>query len=160
MLFVYEDEAEVGGGGKDGASSADDDGGFAGIDASPLFAAFLWREGGVEQGYALAEGLVEETGGLGGEADFGDEEDGRQAAVEGALHGGEVDGGFAGAGDSMKQKGLETPEGCGDGGEGFKLGFVELDGGGGLDAAEAESGGSFVDADEAAADQGLEGGGG
>ena len=82
------------------------------------------------------------------------------AGIERALHGGEVDGGFAGAGDAVEQDGAEGAlgEGEGDVGEGFGLGLVEGVLVGvlftvGEDAAEVEVFGGVFDGDEVALDE-------
>ncbi len=70
-----------------------------------------------------------ELGGHGwGEADLGDEEDGGFAAVEGTAHGGEIDGGLSGAGDSVEEVRAELG-GFDSGGDGIErelLGGVEV----------------------------------
>ena len=70
VLLVDEDEAEIRRGRKDGGARADDDGRVAAANAAPLLAAFIGREGGVEQRDLLPEGLIEQAGHLRREADF------------------------------------------------------------------------------------------
>jgi len=64
---------------------------------------------GVEDGDLVDEGVeagFESLDGLGGEGDFGDEDDDLFAEVEGGLGGLEVDFGFAGAGDAVEEDGF------------------------------------------------------
>ena len=81
------------------------------------------------------------------------------------MHGGDVDGGFAGAGDAVEQvrsEGVALHRGD-DGGEGFGLGFVEGVLVGEAFAVRGERGDveglcGFFKADEAAFDEGVDGG--
>ena len=127
MLLVDDDEAEVFDGREDGGAGADDDAGLAFSNTVPLLGALLRRERGVEQGDVGGEGVMQLRGHGGGEADLGDEEDGGFSLVESAAHGGEIDGGLAGAGDSVKEVRAELGgfDGGGDGVEGGLLGVVE-----------------------------------
>ena len=157
MLFVDDDEAEVFDGREDGGAGADDDAGFAVSNTVPLLGALLGGEGGVEQSDVGGEGVMQLRGHGGGEADLGDEEDGGFSLVESAAHGGEIDGGLAGAGDAVEQMRAEFGgfDRGGDGVEGGLLGVVE----GVLGARqpgemrEVEVRGAVFDADEVALDQ-------
>ncbi len=60
---------------------------------------------GVEEGDAVAEGGGEDLDELGGEGDFGDEEDDGSVLSEGFGGEFEVDVGFAGAGDAEEELG-------------------------------------------------------
>lgn len=74
----------------------------------PFVEAFALGKVGVEDGDLVDEGVeagFESLDGLGGEGDFGDEDDDLFAEVEGGLGGLEVDFGFAGAGDAMEEDG-------------------------------------------------------
>jgi hypothetical protein len=95
VLLIHQDQTQIGRGGKDGRAGADDDGRVSAANAPPLVAALLRRERGMEQRDFLAEGLVEQAYRLRREADLGNQQDGRETAVERALHGGKVDGRFA-----------------------------------------------------------------
>ena len=73
---------------------------------------------------AFAEAGLEALDGLGGEGDFGEEDDDGFACFEGGLGGLEVDLGFAGAGDAVEEDGLAAfgvDEGPFDFGEGVGL---------------------------------------
>ncbi len=160
VLLVYQDESEVDHRREDGGARADDDAGFAAANAVPLLCALVGSETGVQQRDLGAEGGEHLAGHRGREADFGDEQKSGFARVERALHGGEVNAGFAGAGDSVEEDWLESAlrHGGGDGRECFCLGFVErvlvgvlLAVGG--KAAEMEVFGGVFDGDEIALDQ-------
>ena len=74
--FVNQDKAEVVNEKKKGGAGADDDGGGGGFEeVKPEAAAGGRGLLGVEQGDAVAEGLLENLDDLAGEGDFGDEED-------------------------------------------------------------------------------------
>ncbi len=73
----------------------------SGADAMPLLSALFGSERGVEQRYMAAEGCIQLCSHCRSEADLGDEQNCRVAGVERRLHGGQVDGGLAGAGDSV-----------------------------------------------------------
>jgi hypothetical protein len=144
---------------KYGGAGADDDAGLAAADSVPLLGAFVGGETGVEERDLGAEGGEHFACHGGGEADFGDEQQGGLAGAERALHGGEVDAGFAGAGDAVEQNRLESAlgHGGGDGGECFHLGFVERMLVGALfavggKAAEVEVFGRVFDDDQVALD--------
>ncbi len=165
VLFVDDEEAEVGERREDGGAGADDDAGVAGADAVPLLGALVGGEGGVEEGDFVAEGGVHLAGHGGGEADLGDEQEGGFAGGEGALHAGDVDGGFAGAGDAVEEVRAEAAlgHGGGDGADGFELLFVEgvlvrVLFAGSVDGPEGEGFGFFDEGDEVALDEGEDGG--
>ena len=99
---------------------------FSGGDGSPVTVAFGVGEVAVEDG-DLVESAFESADGLGGEADFGDEDDGLAASGDDVFDGGEVDLGLAAAGDSVEEEGGE--------GVGFE-GGAELGEDGGLFLAE------------------------
>ena len=76
VLFVDDDEAEVGDGREDGRARADDDARFAAADAMPLLGALVRRERGVEQRDLVAEGGVELRGHGGRQADLRHQQNG------------------------------------------------------------------------------------
>ena len=108
VLLVDEDEAEVDHGREDGGARADDNAGFAAADAVPLLGALVGRQAGVQQGDLRAEGGEHLAGHGRGEADLRHQQQRGLAGVERALHGGEVDAGFAGAGDAVEEDGPEA----------------------------------------------------
>jgi len=168
VFFIDDDEAGVFDGGEDGGSGADDDACFAGADAVPFVEAFALGEVGVEDGDLVGEvveACFEALDGLGGEGDFGDEDDDVFSEVEGGLGGLEVDFGFAGAGDAVEEDGVRFfgVEAFDDGFVDFGLLVVEGEGLGGDEgfvgvgvAADFEVG----DFDPAFFGKGLEGSGG
>lgn len=88
VLFVDEDEAEIGHWCEDGGARTDDDGRITAMDATPLLGALFWGERGMEQGDAGTKGCVEKARHLRGEADLRDEKDRCLTSIEGTLHGG------------------------------------------------------------------------
>jgi len=111
VFFVDNDHAEVGQRREDGGAGADDDAGAALADFLPFVVAFAGGEVAVEDGDeglmgAAAEAGFEAFDGLGGEGDFGDENDGALAAGEGVGDGLEVNFGFAAAGDAVEEEGF------------------------------------------------------
>lgn len=75
--FVDDDESKVSDRGEKGGTGADDDLGRSGEEEIfPDFATFFWGEVGVEKSDFLIEGFGKDLDELGGEGDFGDEEDG------------------------------------------------------------------------------------
>ena len=114
VLLVDENQSQIRRGRKDRRARADDNGRVAAADAPPLLAALLGRERGVQQRDFLPEGLIEQAGHLRREADLGNEQDRREAAVESLLHGGEIDGGFSRTRHAIKQERMECPERAGD----------------------------------------------
>jgi len=106
VFLVDDDEAGVFDGGEDGGSGADDDAGFASADAVPFVESFALGEVGVKNGDLVDEFVeagFETLDGLGGEGDFGDEDDDLFAKIESSPGGLEVDFGFAGTGDAVEQ---------------------------------------------------------
>ena len=157
VLLVDQNQPQVGRGGKDSRARADDDGRVAAADATPLLAALLGRERGVQQRDLLPEGGVEQAGGLRREADLRHEQDGRQAAVESLLHGGEIDGSFSRTSYAIKQKGMECPERNGERGQRIGLRGVEAERRGrGRQAAEAKQLRPLLDAHQPAPHQSLQ----
>ena len=103
MLFVDDDEREIGDGGEDRGARADDHARVAALDAVPLLGALLVGERGVQDGDFVAEDLMQIGGDGGRQTDFRDEQDGGASGFEHRAHGGEIDRGFAGAGDAVQQ---------------------------------------------------------
>ena len=103
VLFVDDDEREIGDRREDRRARADDHARVAALDAVPLLGAFAIGERGVQDGNFVAEDLVQVGGDGGSQTDFGDKEDGGASGFENAAHGGEIDRGLAGAGDAVQQ---------------------------------------------------------
>ena len=159
VLLVHQNQPQVGRGSKDRRARADDNGRVAAADATPLLAALLGRERGVQQRDLLPEGRVEQAGGLRRQADLRHQQDGRQPAVESLLHGGEIDGSFPRTRDSVKQKGMETPERNSERGQRIGLRRVQAEGrSGGRQAAEPKQLRPLLDAHQPAPHQSLQGG--
>ena len=106
VSFVDNDETEVFEGSEEGGAGADDDLGLVGVEeVFPGEMTFGFGLFGVEEGDLGFEGGFEDLDELGGESDFGDEEDDGLAFAEGFLGEFEVDVGCAGAGDAIEQFG-------------------------------------------------------
>ena len=103
VLLVDEDEAEVDHRRKDSGARADDDAGFAATNAMPLLGALVGRKAGVQQRDLRSEGGEHLARHRGREADLRDQQKRGLARVQRALHGGEVDGGLARAGDAVEK---------------------------------------------------------
>lgn len=73
MFLVDQEQAEVLHRGEDAGSGGDDDGGLALANAPPLLGAFGVREGGMEDGDAIAEAGEELAGDGRSQGDFGDQ---------------------------------------------------------------------------------------
>ena len=109
VLFIDDDEAEVGARGEDGRPGADDDAGAAGADLVPLVVPLAFAEVGMEHGdFVLGGGEAgfEALDGLRGEGNLRHEHDGGLPALEDELDGLEVNLGLAAAGDAVKEEGL------------------------------------------------------
>ncbi len=103
MFFVDDDQREIGNRREDRGTSADDHARVAALDAMPLLGALFVGERGVQDGNFVAEDLVQIGGDRRREADFRDEENGGASGFEHCAHAGEVDGGFARAGDAVQK---------------------------------------------------------
>ena len=103
MLLVDDDQAEVGERREDGRARPDADAGLPGAEPPPFIEALALGEPGVEHRHTIAEPGRDPPDGLRGEADLGDEQDRRPAALEGRLDRGEIDLGLAGAGYTVKE---------------------------------------------------------
>jgi hypothetical protein len=168
VFFIDNDEAGVVEGGEDGGAGTDDDAGFAGADAVPFVEAFSLGEVGVEDGDLIDEGVeagFETLDGLGGEGDFGDEDNDLFTEVEGGLGGLEVDFGFSGAGDAVEEDGFGFfgVEAFDDGFVDFGLLLIQSEGLGGDEGFVGVGVASDFEVDEfdpAFFDEGFEGSGG
>ncbi len=103
MLFVDDDEREIGDRREDGGARADDDASFTATNAMPLLGTFVVGEGGVQDGDLVAEGVVQLRRSGGSESDLGDEHDRGPSGFKDSAHGGEIDGCLAGTGDAVQQ---------------------------------------------------------
>ncbi len=103
VLFVDDDQREIGDRGEDRRPRADDHARFAALDAVPLLGALAIGERGVQDGNFVAENLVQVGGDGGSQADFRDEQDGGASGFEHAAHGGQIDRGLARSGDAVQQ---------------------------------------------------------
>ena len=162
MFFVEDDQPEVGHGSEDGAAGTDDDLDLAVGDALPFPVAVCVAEVAVEHGHVF-KSAAETADGLGGEADFGDEDDGLATEMDDLLDHLDVDLGFSTSGDAVDEDGFVATvvEGVEDCVEGLLLVGVEgevflaFDDGFGA-AVLADSSSSF--GDEALVTKGLDGG--
>ena len=106
VLFVHDDEAEVVEGGEEGGAGPEDDGGFAVSDAHPVGHALAGGKVAVHDSDLGAEPGAELGDHLGGEGDFRDEIEDLTTGLERFFGAAEVDLGFAGTGDAVKEKPL------------------------------------------------------
>ena len=103
VLFVDDDQCEIGDRGKDCGARADDHAGVSTFDAVPLLGAFAVGERGVEDGNFIAEDLMQVGGDGRGQTDFGDEQDRGTSGFEHAAHGCEIHRCLARSGDAVQQ---------------------------------------------------------
>ena len=111
VLFVDDDQREIGDRRKDGRARADDHARVAALDAVPLLGALAVGERGVQDGNFVAEDLMQIGGHGGRQADFRDEQNGGAPGFEHAAHGGQIDGGLARSGDAVQQHAGELARG-------------------------------------------------
>ena len=95
VLFVDDDQREIGDRGKHRGPRADDHARFAALDAVPLLGAFAVGERGVQDGDFVAEDLVQVGRDGRCETNFRNEQDGRASGFENSAHGREIDRGLA-----------------------------------------------------------------
>ncbi len=103
MLFIDDDEAQVHGGCEDGGTGAHDNPRFATPDAIPLLGTLIRGEGGVQKSYAAPKRGVKLRRHGGGEADFGDQQNGRTAGAPCVFHRGQIHRSLARTSHSMEQ---------------------------------------------------------
>ena len=103
MLLVDDDEAQVAERAKERRAGAHDHASGTAGDHIPLVQALASRKAGMEHGDRLAKARAEAADGLGRQRDFGHKHARRATGREHALDGGEVNLGFAGAGDAVDQ---------------------------------------------------------
>ena len=133
VLLVHDDDAEFVDGREDGRARADDDARLASMDAVPFVVALAVAELAVEDGDGGAEAGGEALDGLGGEGDFGDENDGAAPFVERVGDALEEDLGLAARGDAVEEHGRRAPAGVG-----FVHGGADEGLGGGLFVGERQ----------------------
>ena len=103
MLLVDDDEAQVAERAKERRAGADYHASGTAGDHIPLVQALASRKAGMEHGDRLAKARAEAADGLGRQRDFGHKHARRATGREHALDGGEINLGFAGAGDAVDQ---------------------------------------------------------
>ena len=103
VLFVDDEQSEVLEGGEEGAAGAYDDPCLSASDAAPLVEALAGCEAGMEDRDGGGERGREGGDELGGEADFGEQDEGCATACEDLAGGPHVDLGFAAAGDAVEE---------------------------------------------------------
>jgi hypothetical protein len=113
VLFVDDDETEVGKGQEQRGAGADDDGGGAFGDGTPGGAAGARCEVGVPDSGGDAEAALEALQPLGGEGDLREHDERLAALAEGFRDGFQVGLGLAGAGYSVEQGDAECARGDG-----------------------------------------------
>src|SRR5262249_30639592 len=105
MLFINDDQAEILQWSKDGGTGSDDNSYFLAIDPKPLVNALTFGQRTVEDSGLVGETLRKAIDELGGEADFGNEDETGFAGGEEVFDGLEVDFGFAAAGHAVEKDG-------------------------------------------------------
>ena len=103
VFFVDDDQRQIGDRSEYRRARAHDHARFAALDAVPLLGAFLVGERRVQDGDFVSEDLMQVGGDGWGEADLGDQQDGRASGLEHRAHGGEIDRGLARSGDAVQQ---------------------------------------------------------
>lgn len=103
MLLVNDDEAQVVKRAKERRTCADDHAGRTAGNHIPLVQALAGRKPRMEHGDRLAKARTEAADGLGRQRNLGHQHAGRATGCKHALNGGEVNLGFAGAGDAVDQ---------------------------------------------------------
>jgi hypothetical protein len=107
MFLIDDDQTEGFQRGEDGAAGSDDDAGAAAGDAVPFIVAFAVGEVTVEDGDAGREGgkpAAEAFDGLRGQGDFGDEDEGGAAAIDGMAHALQIHFCFAATGHAEEEE--------------------------------------------------------
>lgn len=107
MLFVDDDEAEIGNGAEDGRASSDDDLHLAAVEFLPSVVPLSMGETMVEDGDLFTEAAPEPLDGLRCKSNFGNEEDGTLFEGESVFNRLEIDFCFAAACDTVDQMCLE-----------------------------------------------------
>ncbi len=92
MLFVDDDQREIGDWSKNGGSGADHDASVSALDAMPLLGAFAIGKRRMQDRDFVAENLMEIGGDGGSKADLGNEKYGGAPGFEHGAHGSEIDG--------------------------------------------------------------------
>ena len=105
VLFVQDDHAQIGEGGKDGRPCADAQGDLTCADLTPCVESFALGEGGVEHRHFFAVVGAEDRHRLGGQGNFGDQEDHLLSLFQYTVDGGFDDHGLAAACDTVEQDG-------------------------------------------------------
>ena len=95
VLFIDDDQREVGDRSENGGARADDHASFSALDAMPLLGAFAVGKRGMQDGDFVAEDLMQIGGDGGSKADFGDEQDCGASGFEHRAHGRQINGGLA-----------------------------------------------------------------
>ncbi len=112
VFLVDDDETEGLHGREDRRARANHDVRLAVADFVPLIVAFTSRKVAVEDGdFLFLEAGAEAFDGLRGQRDFGNEDDGVLALMQGVLDGLEIDFGFAAAGDAVDEDGSRNSAG-------------------------------------------------
>ena len=103
VLFVDDDEREIGDRRKDRRARAHDHARFAALDAVPLLGALAVGQRGVQDGDFVAEDLMQVGGDGGRQADLGNQQDGGASGFEHGAHARQIDRGLSRAGDAVQQ---------------------------------------------------------
>ena len=107
MFFIDNNQTEFGEGSEDGASGSEDDIDFSLVDFLPMEESFFLRQVGMDDSDFFSEVALELSGGLRGEGDFGDEDQGLFFFLDNRMSKVFIDFGFTGSGFSEDQEGGE-----------------------------------------------------
>ncbi len=103
MLFIDDDECEIGDRREDRGACAHDHASLAALDAMPLLGAFFVRQSRVQDGHFIAENLMQIGSGRRRKANFRNQQDGGAPSIENRTHARKINGSFARTGDAMQQ---------------------------------------------------------
>ena len=109
VLLIDHDQRQVGHRREHGRTRTYHNVGLAIADALPLLGALVVGERRVQDRDLVAENLVQVRGHRGSQSDLGHQQDRRASLGQHGLHGRQIHGGLARAGDAMQQHGQELP---------------------------------------------------
>ena len=103
LLFINNDQCQIGHWGENSRARTDDHARIAALDAMPLLGTLFVGERGMQDGNFIAEDLMQVGCNGGRQTDFGDKQDGGASGLKHSTHASQIDRSFARSGDSMQQ---------------------------------------------------------